>query len=84
LTLLLNEFQYSHPISHRIHRSCISLSTYILQILLYLSGLFFSLSEFHSANEDDDILNEASFLARNLVEHIGAAIVTMGRLGILV
>jgi hypothetical protein len=52
--------------------------------LLYLSGLFFSLSQFHSANEDDDILNEASFLARNLVEHIGAAIVTMGRLGILV
>lgn len=56
----------------------------MLQILLSLSGLFFSLSQFQSANADDDILNEASFLARNLVEHIGAAIVTMGRLGILV
>jgi hypothetical protein len=47
-------------------------------------GLFYSLSQFHSACEDDDILNEASFLARNLVEHIGAAIVTMGGLGVLV
>jgi hypothetical protein len=51
--------------------------------LLSLLGLFFGLSQFDSASEDD-ILNEASFLARNLVEHIGAAIVTMGRLGILV
>lgn len=56
----------------------------MLQILLSLSGLFFSLSQFHSASEDDNMLNEASFLARNLVEHIGAAIVTLGRLGILV
>jgi len=48
----------------------------MLQILLSLSGLFFSLSQFHSASTDDDILNEASFLARNLVEHIRAAIVT--------
>ena len=55
-----------------------------MQILFFLSGLFFSLSQFHSASEDDDILYEASFLARNLVEHIGTAIVTMGRLGILV
>jgi hypothetical protein len=52
--------------------------------LLSLSGLFFGLNQFHSASQDDDIVNEASFLARNLVEHIGAAIVTMGRLGILV
>jgi len=56
----------------------------MLQILLSLSGLFFSLSQFHSASADEDILNEASFLARNLVEHIGTAIITMGRLGILV
>jgi len=55
----------------------------MLQILLSLSGLFFSLSQFHSASVDDDILNEASLLARNLVEHIGATTVTMGRLGIL-
>jgi len=56
----------------------------MLQIFLSLSGLFFSLSQFHSASVDDAILNEASFLAQNLVEHIGAAIITMGRLGILV
>lgn len=55
-----------------------------LQVMSQASGLFFSLSQFHSASEDDNILNEASFLARNLVEHIGAAIVTLGRLGVLV
>jgi hypothetical protein len=56
----------------------------MLQVLLSLSGLFFSLSQFNSASEENNILNEASFLARNLVEHIGAAIVTLGRLGVLV
>jgi hypothetical protein len=49
-----------------------------------VAGLFYSLSQFHSAWEDDNILNEASFLARNLVQHIGAAVVTLGKLGVLV
>lgn len=54
-----------------------------LQVMSQASGLFYSLSQFHSAWEDDNILNEASFLARNLVEHIGAAVVTLGKLGVL-
>ncbi|XP_069689381.1 uncharacterized protein [Periplaneta americana] len=53
-----------------------------LQVMSQASGLFYSLNQFDSS-EEDRIISEASFLARNLVEHIGAAIITLGRLGIL-
>ncbi|KAJ9588634.1 hypothetical protein L9F63_018068 [Diploptera punctata] len=55
-----------------------------LQVMAQASGLFYSLSQFDSNYGDESVINEASFLARSLVEHIGTAIVTMGRLGILV
>jgi hypothetical protein len=56
----------------------------MVQTYVSVSGLFYNLSQYHSAWEEDNILNEASFLARNLVEHIGAAVVTLGKLGVLV
>ncbi|PSN44600.1 hypothetical protein C0J52_17809 [Blattella germanica] len=55
-----------------------------LQVMSQASGLFYSLSPFSPSSDDESIVNEASFLARSLVEHIGTAIVTMGKLGILV
>jgi hypothetical protein len=64
--------------------SYVLLSTIVVLTHVSVLGLFYSLSQFHSACEDDNIFSEASFLARNLVEHIGAAVITLGRLGVLV